>query len=202
MDGLAEVHARIRVIESQFGMGASSAGGVLGTSAPSDASATTGTAATDSSSGDFASQLASAQSTQNADPSVPAQSGTLNRAGVDPVKWARDFLTKVGVPITKENVRAITAWEQAEGTAARFNPLATTQSGYAGETQFNSVGVKNYVSYQDGIDANAKVLQNGLYGNILDALRQGNDALAVARAIKSSPWGTGGLVEKILQSGE
>ena len=61
------------------------------------------------------------------------------------------------------NVQAITAWEQAEGTKAAFNPLATTQGGFTGETQFNSVGVKNYTSYQDGLDANVKVITNGLY---------------------------------------
>ena len=75
------------------------------------------------------------------------------------------------MPITSENVRAIAAWEQAEGTKASFNPLATTQSGFAGETKFNSVGVKNYATYQDGIDANAHALLNGRYTNILDALR-------------------------------
>ena len=91
------------------------------------------------------------------------------------MQWAKDFLTRLGAPITAPNVQAITAWEQAEGTKAAFNPLATTQSGFAGETQFNSVGVKNYVSYQDGLDANVKVINNGLYPNILAALQQGND---------------------------
>ena len=78
-------------------------------------------------------------------------------------------------------MQAITAWEQAEGTKAAFNPLATTQGGFAGETQFNSVGVKNYASYQDGIDANVKVINNGLYGNILAALQQGNERAWTSR---------------------
>src|SRR5207342_507768 len=111
----------------------------------------------------FATALSQAQGTPATSAAVPTSSGTLNRAGVDSVQWARDFLTKVGMPITSENVRAVSAWEQAEGTKASFNPLATTQSGFAGETRFNSVGVKNYVSYQDGIDANVKVINNGLY---------------------------------------
>ncbi len=104
------------------------------------------------------------------------------------------------MPITSENVRAVTAWEQAEGTAASFNPLATTQGGYAGETKFNSVGVKNYSTYQDGIDANAHALLNGRYTNILDALRVGNSATAVAQAIADSPWGTHGGVLRVLAS--
>jgi hypothetical protein len=196
MDGIAGVEARIQQIESRFGV-KPTGGGVLGTS-------TTNTTAADGSSGtgttSFAAALAQAQGTAPSDPSAPTSSGTLNRAGVDSVGWARDFLTKVGMPITSENVRAISAWEQAEGTKASFNPLATTQSGFAGETRFNSVGVKNYASYQDGIDANAHALMNGRYANILDALRAGNSATAVAQAIADSPWGTHGGVLRVLQS--
>ncbi|HVJ96503.1 MAG TPA: hypothetical protein VNC41_06705, partial [Acidimicrobiia bacterium] len=58
---------------------------------------------------------------------------------------------------------------------------------------------KNFVSYQDGIDANAKVLNNGLYPNIIAAFKKGDSALDVALAIKNSPWGSGALVEKIIR---
>ena len=190
MDGIAAIRARVQQIQSQFGMGR--AGGVLGQHEPST---TDPTAA--STQDNFAAALANAQGVT--DPSITTSSGTLNKAGVDPKKWANDFLTKIGMPVTAENMRAVEAWQQAEGTAAKFNPLATTQGGYAGSTNFNSVGVKNFVSYQDGIDANAKVIQNGLYPNILAALRKGNSALDVAIAIKNSPWGSGALVEKIVR---
>ena len=155
----------------------------------------------DASPSDFASALAQAQSPTAA--SVPTSlttPGTLNRAGVDPVQWAKDFLTKLGAPVTASNVQAIAAWEQAEGTKAAYNPLATTQGGYTGETQFNRVGVKNFATYQDGIEANVKVITNGLYGNILAALQQGTSAMAVAQAVASSPWGTGHGVERVLAS--
>ncbi len=204
MDGIAAVQARIQEIKSQFGI--TTAGGVLGASNPTTAgsSSTTGTAADTSS---FADALAQAQgvsgtgaSSTVTDPAVPASSGSLNRAGVDSVGWARDFLTKLGMPVTSENVKAVVAWEQAEGTKASFNPLATTQSGFAGETKFNSVGVKNYATYQNGIDANVHALTNGRYTNILAALQAGNSATAVAQAIQSSPWGTGGGVLRVLKS--
>jgi hypothetical protein len=68
------------------------------------------------------------------------------------------------------------------------------------ETRFNRVGVKNYATYQDGIDANAHALMNGRYTNILDALRAGTSATAVAQAIADSPWGTNGGVLRVLQS--
>ncbi len=62
------------------------------------------------------------------------------------------------------------------------------------------MGVKNYATYQDGIDANAHALMNGRYPNILDALRAGNSATAVAQAIANSPWGTHGGVLRVLAS--
>jgi hypothetical protein len=206
MDGIAAVEARIQEIKSQFGL--TPAGGVLGASSTTPTggptATTAGTNATDTTS--FADALAQAQGAtgtldaSSSDPSVPTSTGTVNRAGVDSVGWARDFLTKLGMPITSENVKAITAWEQAEGTKASFNPLATTQSGFAGETKFNRVGVKNYATYQNGIDANVHALTNGRYTNILAALQAGNSATAVAQAIQNSPWGTGGGVLRVLKS--
>ena len=198
MDGIAEVQARIQQIRSHYA--AVAAGGVLGTS---DSGTTPTGTAPNSDASTFASALAQAQGTPTAtasDASVPTSSGQLNRAGVDSIGWARDFLTKLNMPITSENVRAISAWEQAEGTKASFNPLATTQGGFNGETRFNSVGVKNYATYQDGINANAHALTNGRYQNILDALRAGNSATAVAKAIANSPWGTHGGVLRVLAS--
>jgi hypothetical protein len=195
MDGIASVQTRIQDIISQFqGPPAAS---------PAESSDTAGSTAAGvgGSSSDFASALAQAQSSDATGAAVPAATGALNRAGVDPVQWAKDFLTRLGAPITPSNVQAITAWEKAEGTKAAFNPLATTQGGYAGETTFNSVGVKNYASYQDGLDANVQVINNGLYTNILTALQQGTSAQAVAQAVASSPWGTGTGVERVLASG-
>jgi hypothetical protein len=199
MDGIAAVQARIQEIRSQFGL--PMAGGVLGASNPNAAAASSSDGT-----GSFADALSQAQGatgttgTTATDPSVPTTSGTLNRAGVDSVGWARDFLSKLGMPITSENVKAVSAWEQAEGTKASFNPLATTQSGFSGETRFNSVGVKNYATYQNGIDANVHALTNGRYPNVLAALQAGNDATAVAQAIKDSPWGTGAGVLRVLAS--
>ena len=194
MDGIASVQTRIQDIISQFqGPPAASP---LGSGGTTDAATTSA-----GGSSDFASMLAQAQLPDGAVGTGAATgSGTLNRAGVDPVQWAKDFLTKLGAPLTASNLQAITAWEQAEGTKAAFNPLATTQSGFAGETTFNHVGVKNYVSYQDGVDANVKVITNGLYTNILAALQQGDSAQAVAQAVANSPWGTGKGVERVLAS--
>jgi hypothetical protein len=190
MDGIASVQTRIQDIISQF-EGPPPASPVSGASAAPAAVTAGGNS-------DFASMLAQAQSTGGSGASVPTATGVPNRAGIDPIQWAKDFLTRLGAPITASNVQAITAWETAEGTKAAYNPLATTQGGYAGETTFNSVGVKNYATYQDGLDANVQVINNGLYTNILAALHQGDNAQAVAQAVANSPWGTGTGVERVL----
>ncbi|NLE22345.1 MAG: hypothetical protein GX624_06165 [Actinobacteria bacterium] len=110
------------------------------------------------------------------------------------ITWARALLVALRFPVTADNVAAITAWEMAEGghwyNTAYYNPLNTTQS-MPGATVFNSVGVKAYTSWKQGLQATIITLKNGYYGGILDALRRGNDAEAVARAVGASPWGTG-----------
>ena len=120
----------------------------------------------------------------------------LMKAGgkVTQVTWAQAFLKRLGMPMTADNVAAVMAWEMAEGghwyNTAHYNPLNTTQS-MPGATIFNSVGVKAYKSWMQGLEASVITINNGLYGGILAALRTGNDGQAVAAAVAASPWGTG-----------
>jgi hypothetical protein len=179
MDGIAGVEARIAAIQARF--------------APAP---TVSTAVSSGGGSEFSALLNEIQgSSATTATTAPAGAPTGNRE-----QWAHDFLTRLGMPVTNENVRLMVAWQQAEGTRARFNPLATTQ-GMPGATSFNSVGVKNYLSYDDGITANIKAITNGRYENVLASLRRGDSAEATAQAIAASPWGTGGLVLRILQGG-
>jgi surface antigen len=61
--------------------------------------------------------------------------------------------------------------------AARYNLWNTTQRAL-GSTFFNTlspgVGVQNYVSFSQGITANASTLNNGLYPNLIRALQTNN----------------------------
>lgn len=119
--------------------------------------------------------------------------------------WAHDLLSMLNLPITFENIKAMTAWQKAEGggsdgpSHSNFNWLNTTRS-MPGSTTINKVGVRSFASYHDGLVATAGALTNGLYGNILDALKAGNNAHAVAQAVESGPWGTGGGVLRVLGS--
>ncbi len=111
-----------------------------------------------------------------------------------PLTWAKALLQQLGMPLTEQNVAAVTAWELAEGghwhNSAHYNPLDTTMP-EPGATAMNSVGVKAYLSWAQGFQATIATLRNGYYGGILAALRAGNDAIAVADAVAASPWGTG-----------
>jgi hypothetical protein len=185
MDGMAGVEARIAQIQSMFATPSVSA------TAPSDGTSTDGTST--SSSSNFSALLDQAQSSS----STGATSGGPLSATRE--QWARDFLSRLGMPESSENVRAMVAWQQAEGTKAQYNPLATTQN-MPGATKFNSVGVKNFTSYDDGLTANIEAITNGRYANILAALQQGTSATDVAQAIANSPWGTGQGVLRVLQS--
>lgn len=125
-----------------------------------------------------------------------ATSGATQSTG----NFASDILAGIGAPSTPENIRFIEAWMRAEGGASHNNPLNTTQ-GAPGATDFNSVGVKTYTSYEQGVTATIQTLLNGMYGPIIDALKAGTSAQAAAAALAASPWGTGALVQQILGGG-
>lgn len=119
--------------------------------------------------------------------------------------WRQRILIGVGVKPTEENLKFMDAWAKAEGGNAANNPFNTTQVTGGEHRNYNNlgggIGVQNYLSPQAGIDATVNTLTNGRYGNIIGALREGDDAMKSAAALAASPWGTGGLVEKILGGG-
>src|ERR1035437_4218913 len=110
-----------------------------------------------------------------------------------PQSFAQALLTKLGYPITKLNVADIMSWENAEGghwnNSAHFNPLNTTQS-MPDSSSMNSVGVKAYKSWDDGIAATVKTLKNGYYATILEDLKAGGNQ-NFGETVASTPWGTG-----------
>ena len=83
-------------------------------------------------------------------------------------------MQKLGVSPTAEKRRFFRAWQQAEGTNAKYNPLATTKNiNASGQTDFNSVGVKNYPTEDDGVAATVATLQlDRYYKELTDKLKQ------------------------------
>ena len=110
-----------------------------------------------------------------------------------PQQFAAAVLHGIGAPVTAANLHALLAWQRAEGGSAKWNPFNTTQPA-SGAGSYNSVGVRNYRSYQQGLQATIQTLKNGHYGGVIAALHRGTNPLAVAAAIGASPWGTSGAL--------
>lgn len=92
----------------------------------------------------------------------------------DLATFAAQVLSGLGVPNTPLNRSFIQAWANREGGGGAFNPLNTTQpmpgsSALAG----NSAGVQNFTSLAQGVQATVHTLQNGNYGDVLQALSTG-----------------------------
>ncbi len=86
------------------------------------------------------------------------------------------ILTKLGAPKTTGNILFLKAWRQAEGGKATWNGFNTTLK-KSGSTPYNSVGVQNYTSLDQGAQAIVDTLlksNNGLYyKNIVAGLKKG-----------------------------
>jgi len=122
-------------------------------------------------------------------------------------KWASYFLSKIHAPVSRNNLVAMVAWEAAEYTTARWNPLATTYY-MPGSTQFNSSRVRNYVSLAQGLEATWRTLRHNGYGyeSILANLARNADSMTTAKAINASRWcrgcANGGYVVDLIPSVE
>ena len=104
-------------------------------------------------------------------------------------KWATAFLGSIGAPIQRNNLVVIVAWETAEYTSARWNPLATTYY-MRGSTCYNRGCVRNYLTLEQGLQATYGTLsQSGLgYEPILADLNHNADPMDTAKAINASRW--------------
>lgn len=105
------------------------------------------------------------------------------------------LLQRLGAPVTKSNLQFLIAWSNEEGgnwhNAAHFNPLNTTLM-QPGAVSMNSVGVKAYTSWDQGIGATVATLRNGRYDDIVAALQGGNAAQTAVSAAGLRTWSGGG----------
>lgn len=106
-------------------------------------------------------------------------------------RWAELFLGMFGAPVCRNNLVVVVAWQAAEGTQAAWNPLATTHR-MPGSTSFNSVGVQDFVSLEQGLLGTEETIENGWdvyrYGAIVRALQDCAEPMATALAINASSW--------------
>lgn len=151
-----------------------------------------------------AAALARLQSQQPQNPSATGSSNTLSQQynynvpnvgdSITPEQFAMNLLKGLGVARTPSDISAMERWEAQEGgnwhNDASYNPLNTTQSmpGYHEVGTQGNIGA--YRNWDQGLEATLKTLENGRYGGIINALRQGNSVQAILNAISNSPWGT------------
>ena len=116
----------------------------------------------------------------------------------------KSVLKCIGAQPTKDNMLFMYAWRQSEGGRAKNNPFNTTQK-MPGATNISntSVGVKNYSTPEEGIEATCKTLKNGRdkygYDKIIDGLKNDIGLSKLADAVVNSKWGTEDLLRKVSQ---
>ena len=101
-------------------------------------------------------------------------------------EWCYDWLVFLGNLQPSTNVvKWVAAWTLLETAPpphvpAQFNLLNTrhTEGVLNATTNYNDAGVKNFATYQDGLQGNASALRDGFYPAILKALLN-NDEMAL-----------------------
>src|SRR2546430_13748561 len=73
-------------------------------------------------------------------------------------QWGALLLDWLHAPRCANNVIVVVAWEAQEGSQAGWNPLDTTYD-LPDATLFNSTGVKNYTSLDEGLAASVRTLK-------------------------------------------
>jgi hypothetical protein len=111
-------------------------------------------------------------------------------------EFYKKVLECLGAKPTKGNMSFMYAWRQAEGATAKFNPFNTTKK-MPGATKFNSVGVKNYQSMEDGVKATCDTLKLGYYTDIVNGLKNDVGLYKLSRMESLKTWGTGKLLAKV-----
>jgi hypothetical protein len=119
------------------------------------------------------------------------------------------ILTDLGVPTSEGNMMFLKGIRQSEGATARYNPFNTTMK-KRGSTCYNILkrdsfggcksGVQNYLSQEDGIDATVETLKLNYYKDIVNGMRNDVGPTELANRWAASPWGTGGLVKRVIGS--
>jgi hypothetical protein len=113
-----------------------------------------------------------------------------------PADFAQALLSRLALPVSDNNIAALVAFQAHEGgfmhNSASFNPLNTTQPAPGGRQASGldqHIGVKAYANWNEGLEATARTLQNGLYGGILAALKRSAHPDETLKQIGASKWG-------------
>ena len=115
----------------------------------------------------------------------------LGVAGVSGLNYLGPLWALVGWTIAESGSHPCNG---VSGQGARYNPLNTTLV-LPGSTSYNSIGVQNYTSYEQGVQATVSTLSETPYAKVVKALNhtgQYDRAALVLWEVVGSPWGTAG----------
>jgi len=141
-------------------------------------------------------KLKSGSKDSSSDDNSKTDSSMLQTKTTTDDDFYKKVLSCVGAKPTKDNMSFMYAWRQAEGGKATNNPFNTTQK-MDGATNYNSVGVKNYRTPEDGIQSTCKTLNNGRYNDIVNGLKNDVGLFELSRMKGLKTWGTGELLAKV-----
>lgn len=122
-----------------------------------------------------------------------ASTGLTNNVSTD--AWAVALLKQLGDPVTPNNVNNLKLWLHQEQNAQSwatdmYNPLGVERGGLP----------KPFSSVEAGVQGTAAALNNGLYPQILAALKQNKPTVVFAQAVISSPWSGGAYAARGLSN--
>jgi len=110
--------------------------------------------------------------------------------------WVHAFLAADDFPPAGDNLLAVLTWVRSEfggdhPIPAKWNPLATTRAA-DGASDYNSVGVKDYPTFAEGVAACAQtlMLNEPGYAAIRGCLAQQTTPEETIAAIHNSAWGS------------
>jgi hypothetical protein len=132
------------------------------------------------------------------DSSLDLSTSPLSTKTTSDDDFYKNILKCIGAQPTRNNMLFMYAWRQAEGGGSANNPFNTTQP-WPGATVLkgSSVGVKNYKTPEDGVQATCKTLKNGRYQNIIDGFKNDVGLSKLTDAVVNSKWGTKDLLGRI-----
>lgn len=112
------------------------------------------------------------------------------------INFALGVLSYAGWPATEGNIKALVTWMQKENTTAGYNPLATSRpmpgaGFYNYLTDDKKSGVRNYTSFEQGVQATVETINNGNYPNIVEGFKGGLSGPEGLNLGDLAMWGTG-----------
>jgi|ThiBio_1000_plan_1041568.scaffolds.fasta_scaffold00444_6 hypothetical protein len=117
--------------------------------------------------------------------------GTTTAGGTSTQTFFTQVLQTMHLPASSGNLDALYAVAQLEGQNDRYNPLNSVTK-EPGSTDFNSVGVQRYISFDSGVAGTVALLQGGHWDGVRSAMAADRGTAAVLAAFKAAyTWDPG-----------